>query len=81
MSGSRAAMGSSYMHWAKTSSHAKYNLATSGLGNLSLRDLDVTLDDLEITDGGYGYEPLKRALGERYSVDTESSSASILDCK
>ena len=65
-------MSSEYMHWAKTSSQAKYNLATSGLGNLSIRDLRVSLDDLEITDGGYGYEPLMRAISERYRVSTDS---------
>jgi aspartate/methionine/tyrosine aminotransferase len=59
------------MNWAKTSSGAKYNLATSGLANLSLRDLQVALDDLEITDGGYGYAPLKQAISERYRVDTD----------
>jgi aspartate/methionine/tyrosine aminotransferase len=60
------------MHWAKTSSVAKYNLATSGLGNLSIRDLHVSLEDLEITDGGYGYQPLMRAISERYRVSTDS---------
>jgi hypothetical protein len=64
----RDAMGSAYMNWAKTSSQAKYNLASSGLANLPLRDLRVELEDLEITDGGYGYEPLKRSLGARYRV-------------
>ena len=64
---------SDYMHWAKTRSRAKFNLATSGLANLSLKDLDVSLDDLEITgDTGYGYEPLIRVLADRYQVDTSS---------
>ena len=72
MTAAREVMSSAYMHWAKTSSTAKYNLATSGLGNLKLRDLRVSLDDLEITDGGYGYEPLMTAIGERYRVNTES---------
>jgi aspartate/methionine/tyrosine aminotransferase len=64
---------SDYMHWAKTPSRAKFNLATSGLANLSLKDLAVSLDDLEITgDTGYGYEPLIRALADRYRVDTAS---------
>ena len=61
---------SEYMHWAKTRSRAKFNLATSGLANLSLKDLQVNLSDLEITGTtGYGYEPLIRALGDRYRVD------------
>src|SRR5258705_7565394 len=65
-------MSSSYMYWAKTDSQAKFNLATSGLPNLCLRDLRVSLDDLEITDGGYGYEPLKRAIGARYRGGIDS---------
>src|SRR2546423_2761237 len=61
---------SEYMHWAKTRSAARFNLATSGLANLSLRDLSVSLDDLEITGTtGYGYEPLIRALADRHRVD------------
>lgn len=61
---------SEYMHWAKTRSSARFNLATSGLANLSLKDLNVSIDDLEITGTtGYGYEPLIRALAERHQVD------------
>jgi aspartate/methionine/tyrosine aminotransferase len=72
MSPPRAAMGSSYMNWAKTSSQARFNLATSGLANRPLKDFEVSLEDLEITDGGYGYEPLKLAIGERYGIDSNS---------
>jgi aspartate/methionine/tyrosine aminotransferase len=63
---------SAYMNWAKTRSTAKFNLATSGMPNLSIRDLRVSLDDLEITDGGYGYEPLISRIGKRYRVAKES---------
>ena len=72
MTAAREVRSSSYMYWAKTSSTAKYNLATSGLGNLKLRDLRVSLDDLEITDGGYGYQPLIQLIAERYRVAAES---------
>jgi aspartate/methionine/tyrosine aminotransferase len=65
-------MSSSYMNWAKTRSTAKFNLATSGLGNLKLRELRVSLDDLEITDGGYGYQPLIQSIATRYRVDPEA---------
>lgn len=66
----KAIMQSEYMHWAKTSSRAKFNLATSGLANLSLRELDVGLADLEITgETGYGYQPLISAIAGRYRVD------------
>lgn len=72
MTAAREVRSSSYMYWAKTSSTAKYNLATSGLGNLKLRDLRVSLEDLEITDGGYGYQPLIQLIAERYRVAAES---------
>lgn len=65
-------LSSAYMNWAKTSSTARFNLATSGMPNLSIRDLRVSLDDLEITDGGYGYAPLIERIGKRYRVATES---------
>ncbi len=61
---------SEYMHWAKTRSSARFNLATSGLANLSLSDLEFNVDELEITGlTGYGYEPLIQQLSRRYSVD------------
>lgn len=65
-------LSSAYMNWAKTRSSAKFNLATSGMPNLSLRDLRVSLDDLEITDGGYGYAPLVDRIAKRYRVDSKS---------
>ncbi len=69
MSGSRAAKASEYMHWAKTSSQARFNLATSGLANLKLEDLQISLDDLEITgESGYGYRPLVDALAKRFGI-------------
>ena len=71
MTAAREVMGSSYMHWAKTRSVAKYNLATSGLGNVKLRELRVSLDDIEITEGGYGYEPLIQSIATRYRVTPE----------
>jgi aspartate/methionine/tyrosine aminotransferase len=71
MTAAREVMGSAYMNWAKTRSVAKYNLATSGLGNLKLSELRVSLDDLEITDGGYGYQPLIQSIAARYRVAPE----------
>lgn len=66
----REARASQYMHWARTRSRARFNLATSGLANLKLQELQVSLDDLELTaEGGYGYQPLIKALADRYQVD------------
>jgi aspartate/methionine/tyrosine aminotransferase len=72
MTAARVAYNSSYMHWAKTQSESRFNLATSGLGNLSIRDLHVSIDDLELTYGGYGYPPLLRMLAARYGVNPSS---------
>ncbi len=67
----REVRSSQYMNWAKERSRARFNLATSGLENLQLQELQVSLEDLELTgDGGYGYQPLIRALAERYEVET-----------
>lgn len=72
MTWKREAKASEYMHWAKTSSSARFNLATSGLANIRLQELQLSLDDLEITgDTGYGYAPLIDALADRYRVDRE----------
>ena len=69
----RAATTSEYMQWAKTRSHARFNLATSGLANLKLEELPVSLADLELTgESGYGYPPLVESLAERFRVDTAS---------
>jgi aspartate/methionine/tyrosine aminotransferase len=72
MTAAREVRMSSYMNWAKTNSTARFNLATSGMPNLSIRELRVTLDDLEITDGGYGYAPLIDRIAARYRVERES---------
>jgi len=64
---------SEYMHWAKTNSRARFNLATSGLANVKLRELHASLDDLEITgESGYGYQPLIDALARRFEIDAAS---------
>src|SRR5215510_1634040 len=52
-----------YMEWAKTHSHAKYNLATSGLMGVAHEEFPFRLDELEITaPGNYGYQPLQVRL-------------------
>jgi aspartate/methionine/tyrosine aminotransferase len=62
---------SEYMHWAKTQSRARFNLATSGVGAFPLSELGA-LPPLEINgDNSYGYAPLKRAIGGRYGVDPD----------
>jgi aspartate/methionine/tyrosine aminotransferase len=78
MSGAQRVMGSEYMHWAKTRSSARFNLAISGLGNVPLSNLGPRIEDLELTrSGGYGYEPLQQALARRLNVSVESIVAAI----
>ena len=63
---------SDYMLWAKTQSHAKFNLATSGVGPFPLADLPVTIDQLEINgDSAYGYAPLQRSIAKKCGVDPD----------
>ena len=57
------------MPWAKRRSHAKYNLATSGLTHWKLRDLPIKIEDLEISGPSYyGFEPLQNALSKHCGV-------------
>ena len=39
---------SDYMHWSKTQSRARFNLATSGVAPFPLHELPVDLEELEI---------------------------------
>ena len=60
------------MHWSKTQSRARFNLATSGVAPFPLRDLPVTLEELEINgDDSYGYAPLQQAIAAHHRVDPE----------
>ncbi len=61
---------SPYMHWAKTASRARFNLATSGVGSFPLADLPPTA--LEINgDNSYGYRPLIHAIARKHGVDPD----------
>jgi aspartate/methionine/tyrosine aminotransferase len=63
---------SDYMHWSKTQSRARFNLATSGVAPFPLRELPVNLEELEINgDNSYGYAPLQQALAAHHGVDPE----------
>ena len=60
---------SAYMEFSKLHSAAKYNLATSGVMNCSLRELGFTPDDLELHgDSSYGYAPLVAAIARHKGV-------------
>jgi hypothetical protein len=63
------------MHWSKTQSRARFNLATSGVASFALRELPVHLETLEINGDnsytGYGYPPLQKAIAAHHGVDPD----------
>jgi aspartate/methionine/tyrosine aminotransferase len=66
---SRTHGGSPYMQFAKLRSGAKYNLASSGIMSYPLKELPVTLEDLEICGSDlYGYAPLREHLAKLNGV-------------
>ena len=61
-----------YMEWAKTGSHAKCNLATSGLIGVSREEFPLDIRELEITaPGGYGHAPLLARLAVHTGVSED----------
>ena len=72
ISNTRRVMSSEYMEWAKTRSHARFNLASSGLKNYPLAELPVRVEDLELSGRSlYGYEPLQQAIAAKCGVSTD----------
>jgi aspartate/methionine/tyrosine aminotransferase len=70
MTDSARPFGSDYLRWAKTHPPARFDLTSSGVPFVALRELPVTLDDLEISGtGAYGWAPLQAAIAARYRVD------------
>jgi aspartate/methionine/tyrosine aminotransferase len=60
---------SPYMEWAKTRSHARFNLAVSGILNVSFAEFPLQAESLELTaPGGYGYEPLLQRIARHTGV-------------
>ena len=60
------------MLWAKTQGRARFNLATSGVASFPLRELLVSLEQLEINgDSTYGYAPLQQAIARKCEVDPD----------
>jgi aspartate/methionine/tyrosine aminotransferase len=72
VSQARATKQSAYMEWAKTGAAARFNLASSGLTNVAIRELPIDIEPLEITGpGGYGYEPLQQRLAQHTGAPAE----------
>jgi aspartate/methionine/tyrosine aminotransferase len=73
MSLSRWYAQSDYMEFSKLRSAATYNLATSGVTNCSLADLQFRLETLDINGPTvYGYLPLLEAIARLKGVKPES---------
>ena len=63
---------SDYIHWSKTQSRARFNLATSGVAPFPFRELPIDLNELEINgDDSYGYAPLQQAIAAHHGVDPD----------
>jgi aspartate/methionine/tyrosine aminotransferase len=63
---------SEYMYFAKLSTGARFNLASSGVANCSLADLGLALSDLELhSDNPYGYVPLLERIAARFGISAE----------
>jgi aspartate/methionine/tyrosine aminotransferase len=63
---------SNYMHWSKTQSRARFNLATSGVAPFPFHELPVDLEKLEINgDNSYGYAPLQEAIAAHHGGDPD----------
>jgi aspartate/methionine/tyrosine aminotransferase len=72
MSAEYRALESVYLEWAKLSSAAKYNLATSGIVGYPLSELPISIRDLEINGPTmYGYTPLQERLARKCGVNAD----------
>jgi aspartate/methionine/tyrosine aminotransferase len=66
------------MRWAKTSSEATYNLASSGLTHFPLKDLGVSIEQLEISGPTiYGYQQLIKELAAKCGVEENCVATAI----
>ncbi len=60
---------SEYMHFAKFSTAARYNIASSGVKDALLSDLDLRWDDLALHGpNAGGYRPLMEKIADRFGV-------------
>lgn len=74
----RAETNSVYMQWAKTGSHARFNLANSGVMNYTLAELGAGGGDLELSGpSAYGYAPLQEALAAKCGAPPECVVAAM----
>src|SRR5258706_5683621 len=63
---------STYLRWVKAQQPAKYELASSAVSALRLRDLPISLDQSELSGTGpYGYPPLLEAIAALHGVSSD----------
>ncbi len=71
-------MASPYMQWAKTRSGARFNLASSGMRNLTSDEFPFSVTDVGLSGPSfYGFPPLQQALAGHVGVDEKCLFASI----
>jgi aspartate/methionine/tyrosine aminotransferase len=71
-------MSSPYMHWAKTRSGARFNLASSGMRNLTPAEFPFTLADVGLSGSSYyGFPDLQKALAKHAGVEEACVFSSI----
>src|SRR5579863_1462768 len=71
-------MSSPYMNWAKTRSGARFNLASSGMRNLTPTEFPFTLNDVGLSGASfYGFPDLQQALAKHCGVDESCVFSSI----
>ena len=67
-----------HMEWAKLAKHGRLNLGRSGVPGLTLGDLGLSLEGIEINgDHPYGYPPLLEAIAARHGARPENVIPSI----
>ena len=75
---SRRTLSSEYLEWAKLRSGARFSLATSGVAPYPIKELGVTIDDIELSGVSlYGYQPLQLALAAKCGVEPDNVVAAI----
>jgi aspartate/methionine/tyrosine aminotransferase len=69
---------SPYMHWAKTRSGSRFNLASSGLRNMTTEEFPVPPEAVALSGASfYGFPPLQEALAKHCGVAETNVFASI----
>ncbi|HEV2386413.1 MAG TPA: pyridoxal phosphate-dependent aminotransferase [Candidatus Acidoferrales bacterium] len=72
MKTTRSRMESPYLAWAKLSSRAPVNLATSAVAPFPTNELPIRLEDLELNaPGGYGWPPLLERIARFTGAATD----------